>query len=329
LAASTLIDFSRLGIQVECPGDRDWLLAEREGLQGILAYGHASHCQQSAQRYRQIFARNAHALAQLAHLARAVQSYQGRVLVLKGGALIANVYSQIGLRPLSDIDLLIPENQLDSFGEALLRSGFYRRLGERQFHRDGVIFDIHLDPIQSQRIRARRGLYHFPQEELWDRAQALGQDYPGLSILEVHDHYLQLCVHALKHGFRRLIWLVDLALLRDQCNPDLLWQKALSSGSTRPLLYADELLSHFTALPTHYASSGVLSLWERLYLKQIQRRRNLELLTPWITALAIQGWRARAAYLAECFWPQEMGRVRFRSVKERVGRLLGRLRELL
>jgi hypothetical protein len=72
LAASTLIDFSRLGIQVECPGDRDWLVAEREGLHGILAYAHATHCQQSAQRYRQIFARNAHALAQLAHLGRAL-----------------------------------------------------------------------------------------------------------------------------------------------------------------------------------------------------------------------------------------------------------------
>ena len=57
-------------------------------------------------------AKNLYSLAELRKALEALQAQDIPVIVLKGAALAESVYGDIGLRPMSDLDLLVPEESV-------------------------------------------------------------------------------------------------------------------------------------------------------------------------------------------------------------------------
>ena len=68
------------------------------------------------------------------------------LILLKGGALIADGTADIKTREMDDLDLLVRKDEQASIVSVLFRLGFRKRPSSPQdFVRDGVVFDLHTD----------------------------------------------------------------------------------------------------------------------------------------------------------------------------------------
>ncbi len=272
--------------------------ARPHGLQGLLARQYAQSDGPfrpwAARVYQQQFLLNTRLLAMLQIIVDLLQARQIPLIALKGAALVGSVYAELGLRPLSDIDLLVQPQHLPEVEKTLLDNGFYAAKG-LNYQWQGLSLDLHVDLVSAQRIRGRAALFQFPLPLLWQAAVPHPR-YPGLLCLQAEDQFLHLCVHALKHGHSRLIWAEDLKRLLPRVNRSRLWHRAESYRCQRPLLYA----LHWIGQPP--AGPG-LHWWERAYLARVARGKPCEPLAPWVCAALLPDWRQRLAFVGECLWP--------------------------
>lgn len=169
-------------------------------------------------------------------------------LVWKGGALNINVYRHPALRPMDDVDLLIPSNDLEAFEAVAGRLGF-RAMSRFPlvWVRGKVTLDLHLDAVHSDRIPGRLQALPVTAETLAREAYPLGS-FHHLKTLSPRDTLISLAVHGMKHGFSRDIWLAD-ALFLLQGHPWLvehsrgLIRRAEALGAATPLYLFLTLLS--------------------------------------------------------------------------------------
>lgn len=144
-------------------------------------------------------------------------------IVMKGIALGAVRYPDPSLRPYTDIDLLIRESEWPAVRRAMLaRRATPVNHGDEQLPvrlvetdaldhwlafrlPSGLAVECAFDPLQlGLRMRGGEGMH--------DRAVPL-PGIPGARRLSAEDELVMLAVHANRHGYRRLLWLVDIALL--------------------------------------------------------------------------------------------------------------------
>lgn len=143
-------------------------------------------------------------------------------VVLKGPAVAAR-YPDAGLRPMDDIDLLLPGSQHEAALDALRHAGWevIRPSGRDRY--DSIL--RHLD-VPGLHLELHYGLVaRFERAsdvdamELWRRRveiDCLGTPAFGLPVAE---ELVMLCAHAAKpyHCFDRLIWIADLAMVTAWC----------------------------------------------------------------------------------------------------------------
>jgi hypothetical protein len=176
-------------------------------------------------------------------------------LVLKGPALACTLYPSSDLRPFGDLDLLVRPTELARADQALRALGYvpdvtkptevddFHRVYARAGH-DGVV-ELHTDLLQL-------GLPTACGTALWERAEHCnlqGLPRPAL-MLGLEHQLLHLCVHLHLHGYRRLIWFVDLERLLRLRGGAVRWAEvwtlAHDEGATlsvrHALLLARELL---------------------------------------------------------------------------------------
>ncbi|HYC61726.1 MAG TPA: nucleotidyltransferase family protein [Thermoanaerobaculia bacterium] len=160
--------------------------------------------------------------ADLAEVLAALAPRGVQPLITKGTALAYDIYDAPELRPRSDTDLLIAREDLPVLRETMLALGFEEvpssgdEHGLRQavFTRaPGMVYDVHWAATNVPAFDAVLR-YH----DLRTRAIAippLGNHARGLSRV---DALLMACIHrvAHHHDSDRLIWLADIALLRER-----------------------------------------------------------------------------------------------------------------
>lgn len=138
----------------------------------------------------QVVARNLLLQSELSRILAAFSAEKIPVIVLKGGALLGTVYQDVGLRPMSDLDVLVHGEQLDRAASTACRQGYVsmaEHLGQKFIddglrhlpnlrHVDkGVVLEVH------QHIVDADSPYYFGLKGFWDRAQPLG--IPGSDAL--------------------------------------------------------------------------------------------------------------------------------------------------
>lgn len=240
------------------------------------------------------FARNAHFLSRLGAVGAALEARGLEALVLKGGALIPTAYGGIpGLRPLSDLDLLVRPEQRAQVEDVL------RALPPTP---PIVPFDLHGDLVNSERIGARTLAFRFPAGELWRTSRPLPGQPAALRCLAPEFEALNLAAHALKHSYSRLAWLVDLALVLPPLDPEDLHALARRTGTTRALAYACHLLERMFAVRVR-GPAVCLNGLERRYLDGVPARRHSHLLGSVVMAFSVPGLGPRLAYLWEIVFP--------------------------
>lgn len=291
--------------------------AEAEGMSGLLAFQlkrlarvlpidlplpnltHALHT---------ISAQNMTLFSGLVQFCELLKTLGLQAILLKGGALIETVYrGHLGLRPLSDLDLLVRTRDLPAIAERLKGQGF-RPLSSSFLVNGSARFDLHTDLVGTARIRRRGLAFHFDQEILWQKAMPLHPQDPTLFVLSPPYQALHLAVHALKHSFSRLIWFVDLGLVLQRVKWEELLDQAEATGTFRPLAYAlwglKELMG--VELPREVLTQLPPLNWlERRFLQGVVSREAMGALGEVLVACSIPGLTAKLGYLLEVGFPRQ------------------------
>lgn len=129
-------------------------------------------------------------------------------LLVKGWAT-ARVYPEAGMRASGDIDLLIrPADKLAAG----------RALGE------GIVDENH--PVWDIKTRVP-ALYRLSAATLFERQTRVMLDETEIATLSAEDHLRILCLHFLKHGAWRPLWLCDIAAALEFRPPNFHWETCL------------------------------------------------------------------------------------------------------
>jgi hypothetical protein len=134
-----------------------------------------------------------------------------RVVLLQGIPLLQQIYKDIGLRPLTDIDLwVLPEyfpgveSTLDKLGYR--NDPFY----PKTFKRNSTLIDVNTHILWTDRIKSRRFLINACQQDIYENCRAIDIEGETADCLSRTDQIIYLSLHAFKHNLDRLIWLADI-----------------------------------------------------------------------------------------------------------------------
>jgi hypothetical protein len=133
------------------------------------------------------------------------------VVLLKGIALLGEVYSDPGLRSMSDIDLWVAEPDLPAISRGLSGLGFEQDpVYPTTFRRGAATVDLHTHFLGADRIRSRKAIFGIDGETVFSRCVTVDVNGRRARSLDPYDQVLFLWLHALKHNMSRLVWIVDL-----------------------------------------------------------------------------------------------------------------------
>lgn len=185
--------------------------------------------------------------AELARILQHFERRQVRALPYKGPVLAQSAYGDLGLRSFSDLDFLIAPADFERAKQALAEIGYRPSADltasvERFFLRTG--YERSFDSAAGKYLVELQWalLPHFygvdvRVEDLLARAGKTvvgGCEVPCLSL---EDSVLVLCLHAAKHLWTRLNWLVDIAetLRTETIDYSLVFSRARALGIARIL----------------------------------------------------------------------------------------------
>ena len=138
-----------------------------------------------------------------------------RLEVLLGKGLAAShLYPELGMRPAGDVDLYVRPDQypaalaiLDKLNQQVSSTGLFS-------------VDLHCGAAELD-DRSFKSLY--------DRSQMLG----AVRVFSAEDHLRLLCIHALRHGMCRPLWLCDIAAAVESRAADFDWDYVFSGDARR------------------------------------------------------------------------------------------------
>jgi len=134
-------------------------------------------------------------------------------LLVKGWA-IARHYSEPGLRPYSDVDLIVRPDQYTAALDVIKRL-----------------------KIPECSVDLHRGISNMGRMEtdaVYDRSQLIGLGQSEVRIPGEEDHLRMLCFHLLRHGAWRPLWLCDIAVAVETRSVAFDWNLCLG-GSRREM----------------------------------------------------------------------------------------------
>lgn len=258
---------------------------------------------------------NQHMMKVLEDLREFLKKYKVPVIVLKGAALLELVYSDIGLRPMEDIDLMVRPENLDDMRKILKDMGFSSNQFYPNTYKRGIIsIDLHTDFLSTHRIRSRREIMNIQYEDVWTRAISLRDNHSSLFRLSLYDNLISLSSHLLKHGFRRLIWFVDIKESIERNREKIDWSDLIQYfrgvRADRVLLYFLLLAKHLLEMnvPDHVLNSlgkNNLSAFEKYVLRLRLVNAPLGLTTEILWLFQIRGWGKRIQFIAENIFPKK------------------------
>jgi Uncharacterised nucleotidyltransferase len=183
-------------------------------------------------------------------------------ILLKGWA-IGRLYPASGLRPSGDIDLHVAPD-LYAAAERVLDSS------------RGARYDVDLSHEESD-------LLHLPWHDLLAHSQQVEFGDTAVRVMGSEHHLALLCMHFLKHGGWRPLWLCDIALALESRSPSFDWELCLGSDARRADWIACTLGLAYVLLGAEVATTpvalraqslprwllpAVLRAWERPRLEQ-------------------------------------------------------------
>lgn len=158
------------------------------------------------------------------------------VIALKGIYLNESLYNDIGLRQLSDIDLLINEENGIRCLDLLTNLGFHKTNdGRTEFHINNSEF-VHYLPMVNNgvsvelhiKLHKKTETYYIPTKMLWENAVSVNISKTKALALCLNDLIIHICIHMDKHfreGHIQFTCFSDLANLLEKYNESMNWNE--------------------------------------------------------------------------------------------------------
>ena len=235
------------------------------------------------------------------------------ITLLQGMALLQEAYQDIGLRPMEDMDLWVLPPNYQRLVDVLAQQGYESNRFYPQTYRKGeIVLDIHTHLLWADRIKARDYLLSKGQDEIFRSTKSINTDGGKVLCLGPQDQFLYLGLHALKHNFERLLWLVDIKSLVvkwKQSDWDELLKRAEELGHKKTLRYILYLLTHLFDLRLPSEIYSFLSKWKPGYLEKRILRRRIEgrSIPTWAQLMMISNGRRmgeRLSFFIETLFPR-------------------------
>lgn len=170
-----------------------------------------------AREYAQSFGATARMVGEVAPALQALHRASIPAMVLKGTALALTHYRDMGARPMSDVDILVPEDRIVDALDLLKAAGFQgnpsREWLETESHADtltaasGTCIDLHRHATYEARFRAADQAFF---------ADAVSLEVAGAPALAMNpgDQLLHILIHGLRWSIARSpMWVVDAATI--------------------------------------------------------------------------------------------------------------------
>jgi len=235
------------------------------------------------------------------------------VVVLQGMDLLNDTYEDIGLRPMTDIDLWVSRKDYEELVHILGVLGYERDdVYASTFKQGATVFDIHTHILWADRIRTRKLLLGKSEEHLIGEVRAIKIEGEKALCLSPYDQVLYLSLHAFKHRADRLIWLVDIKRILERWNGgnwESLVRRAEDLGQKKTLMYIFFLLErvfHFRIPPDalKLLQKKKLSSLEKKILRERVKKGSLPLWGPVLLFSSELGPVKRGLFLLENLYPR-------------------------
>ena len=236
---------------------------------------------------REARSRNVLLMARLRLLVASLLEAGLHTMVLKGAALLLlRYYSEVGLRPMSDLDLLVPSHEAGRAMALLRRAGWSPPLEapERVVpvthsllfrDTDGVQLDLHWHVLWEC---CGPGM----DDDFWTAATATAVDGAPTKVLCPADQLFHACVHGVAwNPVPPLRWIAD-AMLILRATPDLAWDRLVQQARRRrlvlPLLSGIAFLRDVLDAPVPDGTLAALRALPVSSLEQLEFRTRAR---PW------------------------------------------------
>jgi hypothetical protein len=274
---------------------------KQEGLESLQHWHKSKRNGSPTPRHVEALQRESVYKALLQQLGQLGHKRQVDFILFKGGALLYDIYPA-GARSLTDLDVLVRPEQMQSAEELLVSAGYRRMRNFSVFSKGDWTIDLHDNPLNQL-----RSVWQPDLDELWKNSTILSSETGPLRRLALEDEYAVVLAHATKHGFSKARWLVDIALLARAADK----VKLRNLLNRSPVLakfhhYAARLLEKIFAcqLPEGLAPVQKFNLLDKLFLKKVQQRKAGENFGMLIPASTIPGWLAKLKYVDALLFPQ-------------------------
>lgn len=211
--------------------------------------------------YHGNLARNMFLYAELRRILEALRDKDMKVIALKGAALAKTVYGDIGLRQMSDIDILVKKEDLPKALELLFQMGYglcnNQEAQNQNIHIKELIktYSRHVPALSHPQGIQKLDIHWtipdspFNIEGLWERAITIKIDKADVQVLSLEDLLLHLSLHtSVHHKFNDhgLKQLYDIAITINRHFHEIDWNQLLLHAykwRTEKYLYLTLLLS--------------------------------------------------------------------------------------
>ena len=180
--------------------------------------------------------KNMYLYRELPAVLRCLLSSRIPVIVLKGAYLAGTVYGDIALRPMSDVDLMVPRAELPRAQAALLDIGGHQHSEDIE---TSCRTSKHLPPVVvcglgieiHWSIASPTGPVRVDVSSLWDRSRPVTIADVQVLALSPEDLLLHLCLHACYlDGLRRLRSFCDIAEAIRRFRGEIDWAQVVHSA---------------------------------------------------------------------------------------------------
>ncbi|OQA02323.1 MAG: hypothetical protein BWY70_00046 [Bacteroidetes bacterium ADurb.Bin408] len=174
--------------------------------------------------YYHVLSKNVRAQEELKKILKIFNDASIKTLLIKGMASAEYIYGDPGLRPMSDIDLLVENKQLLTAEQLLFDMGFVNTEPYKSYKLRTLNIYNHLNAFQNSRVKielhhdlsSSHHIIRFPTEKVWDGAQIVNFGDENTHILKDEWNLIYLSIHLVSHFIKKNIRLnnfVDIAEL--------------------------------------------------------------------------------------------------------------------
>lgn len=246
------------------------------------------------------------------------------VVLLKGAALASCLYHNIALRPIGDMDLLVPLAQAAGSCEIMAGLGYEPveielKPGANLAYNSGIVFAHSRHPRVLMEVHwyLLDVPYYFrkvPMDWFWRNTEMCEIAGHPVHVLNHEANLIYLPAHlALHHRFQGLRWYLDLALLLHKHQQAIDWEKVITAAQEFELLRVlqvtlDRLASYWPSLPLSGIRHRLSTLQPTRFEKRLFRLLTAEPRQPFLDfytdIVSLPGIPARAQFVLSNIFPQ-------------------------